>query len=103
VEAMIPDIFKQFGVSGMLCVILYLVIRSSTEQRKEKRDAEIEVLTNKVDANKESLTKHINHHQDFEKNVCHKIDRINDRLNPLCNDVSRILGYMEGKKNDKGL
>jgi len=100
-DIVIPEILSQFGISGMLCVILYLVIRSSTEQRKEKRDAEIEVLTNKVESNKESLTKHINHHQDFEKSVCHKIDRINDRLNPLCNDVSRILGYMEGK-NDKG-
>jgi len=99
-DAMMPEIIQQFGISGVLCILLYLVIRSSTEQRKEKRDAEIEILSNKVEANRESLTKHIGHHQDFEKNACHKIDRINDRLNPLCNDVSRILGYMEGK-NDK--
>jgi len=104
---MIPEIIRQFGISGMLCAMLYLVIRSSTEQRKEKRDAEIQVLEGEVKGIKESFTKHINHHQNFENNVCHKIDEVHkrfdtldNRLYPISVAISKVEGYLEGK-NDK--
>lgn len=82
-EAMIPDILVKLGVGGISAAVVYLV------------------LSSKIEALRNSLTKHISHHQDYEKNICHKFDKMYERLNPLCDAVNKILGYIEAQ-NDKG-
>jgi len=96
----ILDLMSRLGISGSTSVLLYIIMQRNTEQRKEKRDAELQILESKVTAIKESLTKHIAHHQSFEQNICNKFDKLYDRLNPLCDNVSRMLGIFEAK-NDK--
>jgi len=103
-EAITIDILSKLGISGIPAVIIYLLINRSTEHRKEARDGQIQTLEDRIETCKQSLTKHISHHQDYEKSICHKIDKINerfdrldDRLNPIANAVSSIQGYMEGK------
>jgi len=99
-DPMLLDIIRELGLGSVSTLILYVVMSRSTEHRKADRDAQLEVLSSKVDANERSLTKHISQHQDFEKTLCHKFDKMYDRLNPLSDSVNRILGYMEAK-NDK--
>jgi len=96
-EAAIIDALLKMGAGGVPTAILFLYVLKSTERRKETRDAEIKILKDKIEAQKESFTRHISHHQDFEKNICHKIDKIYDRLNPISDSVKKIEGYLEAK------
>jgi len=81
-ETLIPNIIEQLGVPGIISGLFYLVLKRELEHLKE------------------SLSKHINRHEAYEKGVCAKIDDVYKRLNPIGDSVNRILGYMEAK-NDK--
>jgi len=100
-DNLIPYILTNFGIPGGIAVILYYVIERATKQRKEERDVQMDSLNRRMDALENSLTKHINRHEAYEKSVCGKIDKIYERLNPISDSVNFIKGVLEGK-NDKG-
>jgi len=104
-DLMTPDILTQLGISGTPALIVYLIIWNSTKHRKEERNAELEILESKVEANKESLSKHLNFHREKEDSVCNKIDdvhkrinKVDDRLNLLSSQLHKIEGFLEAKK-----
>jgi len=99
-EAVIEYILTNFGVPGVIAVGLYLIINHSTKQRKEERDAQMQVIGKRIDMLEAGLAKHINRHEAYEKSVCGKIDKVYERLNPISDSVNFIKGVLEGK-NDK--
>jgi len=81
-EAMIPEIIEQFGISAIPALIVFLILYSQIRTLER------------------SFAKHVEHHKDFEDKLLNKCDKIYDRLNPLNDLVNRIWGKMEAK-NDK--
>jgi len=87
-ETMIPELLEQFGTSIIFALIAYLICNreiKSLERRFEE---------------------HTEHHKEWEKNwettLCHKIDKIYERLNPLSQSIYKMEGLLEatfgGKK-----
>jgi predicted nuclease with TOPRIM domain len=90
-----------------------------TELRKSERDAQINECRQQIESAKQQMAmletsfgKHIQHHREYEQAICGKIDklydkinsmetRIYERINPLCDALNRIQGFMEARY-DKG-
>jgi len=109
-------IITNFGLIGIAIIIAFFILKEIllsrmeklkkeqdelTELRKSIRDKEMQALKDYMANVEQSLLKHISRHVEFEKSICAKIDRIYERLNPLGDSVSKILGYMEAQ-NGKG-
>jgi len=101
-ETLMPEILTQLGIPGCISLLLYLLISRETVHRKEDRDAQMKLLHGRMDMLESGLAKHIAHHLDYEKNICMKIDKIYDRLNPISDSVNKIQGYLEAQGNAKG-
>jgi len=89
-EAMIPELLEQFGPAIIPALIVFLI--SYREIKSLERRFE----------------EHVEHHKEWEKNwettLCHKIDKIYERLNPLSQSIYRMEGLLEasfGGKNAK--
>jgi len=87
-EAMIPELLELFGTSIIPALIVLLICN------REKKSLE------------RRLEEHIEHHKEWEKTwestLCHKIDKIYERLNPLSQSIYKMEGLLEatfgGKK-----
>ncbi len=86
-EEFIINIVSNHGVAGCLVLTLYFILKLI-----------IADVNKKILNQKESLEKHIMMHKEWEKTLCSKIDKLYDRINPMCDALNKIQGYMEGKK-----
>jgi len=93
-EAVIEYVLTKFGIPGGIAIALYYVINKATEQRKEERDAQIDMLQQRV-ATLESK------HVELGKDIVAQVQRIYDRLTTIGDSVKKTEGYLEGR-NDKG-
>jgi len=115
-DAITQYIITHLGFLGIAIAIAFLVLKEIlygrieklrreqselTELRKSIRDKELQALKDYIYNVEQGLSKHISRHVEFEKNICMKIDKIYDRLNPISDSVNKIQGYMESR-NDKG-
>ncbi|MCL1956578.1 MAG: hypothetical protein FWF63_04590 [Fibromonadales bacterium] len=100
-EMLTMETLTQLGIPSGFALGLYLLSGYYTKQRKEERDSQMQVFRHELDTLKESLSKHINRHESYEKGVCGKIDKIYERLNPISDSVNFIKGVLQ-EKNDKG-
>jgi hypothetical protein len=115
-DTLLQDILTRLGITGGVGTIVAFVLRQIfthaadkikaeqnelTELRKQERDSQIKALSCRIDHMESSLARHISHQIDWEKSLCGKIDKLYDRLNPLCDAVNRIQGFLEAK-HDKG-
>jgi len=67
----------------------------ATEHRKAERDLQFTLVRQEISGVDKRLDNHLNKHEEWEKNLYQKIDRIYDRINPMADNMSKILGYME--------
>jgi uncharacterized membrane-anchored protein YhcB (DUF1043 family) len=109
-------IISEFGFLGVAMLIIFFILKQLfniklekvkdeqnelTQLRKALRDREIQALKDYIENVEQGLSKHISRHVEYEKNICMKIDKIYERLNPMGDSVGRILGFMEAQ-NAKG-
>jgi predicted nuclease with TOPRIM domain len=108
----LQDILVRLGVTGSVATALCFILRETfrakvekfkaeqaelTELRKSERDAQIKLLSSRIDQLEGSLSKHFGRHKETEQSLCGKIDKVYERLNPLCDSINRIQGYIEAK------
>jgi len=85
----------------------------ATRHRKEERDNQIShikeeqemrlnALNQKIELQEVSMRDHITTHDEWEKSVASKIDRVDERLYDINKTLSEIQGYMRGK-DDKSV
>jgi uncharacterized membrane-anchored protein YhcB (DUF1043 family) len=115
-DAIPQYIISEFGFLGVAMLIIFFILKQLfnikmeklkheqdelTALRKALRDREIQALKDYIENVEQGLSKHISRHVEYEKNICAKIDKIYERLNPMGDSVGRILGFMEAQ-NAKG-
>jgi len=119
-------IIEQLSVTGGLGTILFFIVKSminssvnkfseqthdiekkseeiaklqerAVRERKAARDSQIADVKQQIARAEEMFGKHIARHNEWEKSLCGKIDKLYDRINPLCDSINKIQGYLEGK------
>lgn len=90
------EILAQFAISGGMSGVVYFFIWK--------------MLNNKIDKIESSLDKHIDKHDEYEKNLLKEMKDVYARLNSISDSVKMTEGYMRAiseknswGKNDKGL
>jgi len=91
-DGMVFDILERLGIGGIPSIILYFILRNSTEKRKEDRDFQYDAL-------KQTLEKHLNEHNDKDREFLSEIKRLHDRLNPIADSISRVQGYFDAMES----
>jgi len=86
-ESLLQNPLEQLGIPSVVACLLYLIVTREAFHRKEKRDAEINALTQRVD--------------NLEKGLLDKLEKISEQFTEMSKSVYKIEGYIEGK-NDKG-
>ncbi len=85
-EEFFINMISSHGVAGIMVASVFIAVKFIVKSGDHK----IMKLENE-------FNKHLMTHNDLEKSICDKIDKLYERLNPMCDSVNRIQGYLEAK------
>ncbi|MDR2582367.1 MAG: hypothetical protein LBC75_02675 [Fibromonadaceae bacterium] len=92
-EAILLHLLQQIGIPSVVAGLLYLIVSREAFHRGQKRDAQINALSQENKETKEEVKKHIEKHESFESEIYKE-------LRDIGKIVYKIDGYLDGK-NDK--
>ncbi|MCL1955776.1 MAG: hypothetical protein FWF63_00505 [Fibromonadales bacterium] len=93
-ESLLQNPLEQLGIPSVVAGLLYLIVTREAFHRKEKRDAQVNSLSQENKETKEMLQKHLEHHREYEKDLYEKV-------NTALAILHELQGYIRGK-DDKG-
>ncbi|MDR2593936.1 MAG: hypothetical protein LBC87_04115 [Fibromonadaceae bacterium] len=89
-ESLLNNPLEILGIPSVVAGLLYLILTREAFHRKEKRDAQVNALSQENKETKEKLKKHLEHHGKYEKDLY-------DKVNTALAILHELQGYIRGR------